>query len=136
MKTIIFVTDLTLWSLGKNKGGQAFTKTIEGYISSGFDVWLISDVPSNVDYPMLDITRNIVINPTWFKKYVLKRKIGVVCKFFDHLITTRKIKTEIEKIVNDCENPICLYAYEIYGVRACSLEKKKYRKKKKNFEQN
>lgn len=126
MSTIIFVTDLSLWSLGKNRGGQAFTKTIEGYVTSGFNVWLISDVMSNADYPVLDNSRNIVIKPSWFKQYVLKRKIGVVFKYLDHVFTTRKIKREIGKIIDSCDDDICLYAYEIFGVKACASEKKKY----------
>lgn len=127
--TVIFVTDLTLWSLGKNKGGQAFTKTIEGYVSSGFDVWLISDIMCNSDYPVLANGRNIVIKPSCFKRYVQTRKIGVIAKYFDHIITTKKIKTVIERLIGTCGDDVCLYAYEIFGVKACAEVKKRYPKK-------
>ena len=125
MPRVIFVTDLTLWSMGKNKGGPAFTKTVEAYSSAGYDIWLISDIEENRNYEYVDRSHNIVIKPTIFKKWVLVKKIGRLFKIIDHLITTQRFQKKIISIIRDNSEKTLLYAYEIFGVKACSNIAKK-----------
>lgn len=54
-KRIIFLTNLPLWSMERNKGGRAFSSTFYGYINAGWDVWLVTtdgyhpeNLPNNV----------------------------------------------------------------------------------------
>lgn len=116
---VIFITTLTLWSMGKGHGGPAFTKTVQKYIDEGWEVYLISDEPSNQDFPSLDATHNIFLRPTIFKRFNLLRKIGLFFRWLDHRIMTRRFCRVACAVIDDnCENTI-LYAYEIFGVEAC-----------------
>ena len=125
MKRIIFVTDLTLWSMGKGRGGPAFNNTVEAYIRDGWEVYIVSDVPSNTGYPLVTENRNYVIQPTKFKKSVLKRKIGLFYRFIDHKIVTNRFERQIRELIGNDRNTV-LYAYEIYGVKACEKIARQY----------
>ena len=127
MFNVIFVTDLALWSLGKKSGGPAFTKTVSYYLAQGCKVYLISDVPSNRDYPDIPEKQNRLISPTWFKKWRNLRKIGLLFRWLDHRLMTRRFKEEINNILAGVNNDTVLYAYEVFGVQACStIAKKKH----------
>ena len=67
MSKIIFFSTLTLWSMGKGKGGPAFTKTVLNYIDKGWDTYLITDEPSNADCDFLDDAHKFVFKPSFFK---------------------------------------------------------------------
>ena len=96
---IIFITDLTLWSMGKGHGGPAFTQTVKKYIDEGCEVYLISDDPSNTDYPNLEQEHNILIKPSVWKKYIHLRKVGIIFRYLNHYATTLKYITAIKKAV-------------------------------------
>lgn len=116
---IIFVSNLTLWSMGKKNGGPAFTKTVKKYIDEGCDVYLITDVKDNNNYDELDKSHNIILEPSFFHRYIGVRKIGLFFRYLDHMIISSRYKKEIARLVDDTEDVI-LYAYEIYGVKACA----------------
>lgn len=40
MPRVIFLASLTLWSLGKGRGGPAFTNTVKKYLDEGWEVFL------------------------------------------------------------------------------------------------
>lgn len=129
-KRIIFVTDLTLWSMGKGNGGLAFTQTIKKYIDEGCDVWLVSDVESNRNFDLLPNERNIILRESKYKKNVFKRHIGFIYRILDHVSTTRKYVDAIERIILTKESEYkdtILYAYEIFGVEACKIVSRHYR---------
>ena len=125
MSCIVFVTDLTLWSMGAACGGPAFTKTIEKYMHEGCNLYLISDEPDNEGYPLLDSEHNIVINRSFLYSLISKRFIGFIFRWINHKLITKKYCEEIEKIVKH-EKVDCLYAYEIFGVKACKKMSLKY----------
>ena len=114
------VTDLPIWSLGKGSGGPALFNTLKKYTDDGWDVYLISDVPSNYDCPLLDEAHNIVVSPTMFKRFGGIKKIGLLFRYLDHQITTRRFTRLITRLAKKPNNNTVLYAYEIFGVKACN----------------
>lgn len=118
MPKVIFVTTLPLWSLGKGHGGPAFTQTLKKYIDEGWDVYLVSDEPANVDYPELDGAHNICLKPSVFKKYDQIRKLGLLFRWLDHKVMTRRFIKTIKKLMEAGSEETILYAYEIFGVKA------------------
>lgn len=125
MKNIIFLTTLTLWSMGKGSGGPAFTKTIDKYIDDGWNVYLISDEPQNAEYPKLDSEHNIQIKPSMFKSYGQLRKIGLLFRILDHAIANRRFYSCAEELIKTIGKDTCIYAYEIFGVKAAKKLSKK-----------
>lgn len=119
MPKLIFITTLPLWSMGKGHGGPAFTQTAKKYIDEGWEVFLISDEPSNVDYPALDTRHNIFLPPSPFKKYGQIRKLGLLFRWLDHRFMTRTFCRRVEALLADNERDTVLYAYEVFGVEAC-----------------
>lgn len=119
MPKVIFVTTLTLWSMGKGHGGPAFTQTVKKYLDEGWEVYLISDEPSNRDFPDLDAAHNRFLPPTFLKRYGRLLKIGLLFRWLDHgIMTGRMYKAAREVMGNDVGNTV-LYAYEVFGVKAC-----------------
>lgn len=124
-KTIIIVTDLTLWSMGKGQGGPAFTQTIQGYKEAGWEVYLISDIASNTEYPSLDSKHNIVIEETTFKKYTNTRKVGFIFRWLDYQLINIKFKKVLSDIIMKEHITPVVYAYEIGAVKSCAIIAKK-----------
>lgn len=125
---IIFVTDLELWSMGTGKGGEAFTRTIKKYLSQKDDIYLISDVPENRNDHLIDREHNIIINPSKFKRWICIRKAGLIFRILDHLVMTHRFKKEIETLIlKKTGGDFIIYAYEVFGVKACRTIAKKYR---------
>ena len=126
MPKLLMFTTLTLWSMGKGHGGPAFTQTVKKYIDAGWEVYLISDEPSNKDYPHLDREHNLFLKPFCFKKWGNARKIGFVFRWLDHiLMNARFVRLGKKMLSKDCGDTV-LYAYEIFAVRACSRLSKKF----------
>lgn len=126
MPEIIFITDLTLWSMGRGHGGPAFTQTIKKYVDKGWDVYLLSDEPSNEGYPELDSAHNICLKSSPFKKYGQIRKLGLLFRWLDHKVMTRRFIKTAERLLAGSHKDMVLYAYEIFGVEACRRLSKKY----------
>ena len=126
MPRVIFVTDLTVWSLKQGHGGPAFSKTLKKYMDEGCEVFLISDVPSNAGYPELDTAHNIVVKPSLWKRFLGVRKIGLLFKYLDYFVSTRRLKKQAKRLLkNSCEDTV-LYAYEIFGVKLCKKLSRRY----------
>lgn len=119
MPRIIFVSTLTVWSLEKGQGGPAFSQTLQKYMNEGWDVFLISDEVTNDDYDCLPEHHNIVLEPTFFKKLARMRKLGLLFRWLDHLCMTEQFCKEIRRIIGENTSDTVLYAYEVFGVKAC-----------------
>lgn len=126
MKNVIFVSTLPLWSLGKGQGGPAFTQTVKKYIDEGWNVYLVSDEPANNGYPALDESHNICLKPSVFKQYDHIRKLGLLFRWLDHKVMTRRFVKTIKKILAAGSAETVLYAYEIFGVESCRRLAEKY----------
>lgn len=126
MKTILFFSTLTLWSLGKGKGGPAFTKTIEAYQADGWDVYLISDEPQNKDCSLLDEAHNICLPPSVFKPLTHRRFISQPFKLLDQLSMVHRFGKAAQRILGSRPGPCIAYAYEVHGVTPCAGVARKY----------
>lgn len=117
--TVIFISNLELWSMGKGKGGQAFTKTVDGYIEDGWNVWLVTNYPSNREYFEEKGANLAFVESSVFNKYRSIKHVGAFFRIIDHLITTKKFKNSVKEILSkiDSRNTI-LYAYEVFAVKA------------------
>lgn len=127
MNRVFFITTLTLWSMGKGHGGPAFTQTIQWYIKNGWEVFLISDEPSNGDYPELDNAHNIVIEKSPFYRMSKIRKVGKIFSFLDHWYTNKKFQQIMSSYLKANTSKTILYAYEIFGVSAAKRLAKQYK---------
>ena len=127
MSKIIFITSLTLWSMGRGHGGPAFTQTVQKYIREGWEVYLVSDEPSNAGYPKLDCAHNIVLKKSPFYRFSQKRKIGLFFRLLDQWYTGRRFQSVVSGLVKGSVNDTVLYAYEVYGVPACKKLSSTYR---------
>lgn len=116
---IVFLTSLTLWSMGKGHGGPAFTQTVQKYIDEGWEVFLISDVPGNQAYPNLDSEHNIFIQPSRFFKFCKIRKIGLFFRYLDQWTRTWRFIRAGKLLLEKNSKNTVLYAYEVFGVTAC-----------------
>lgn len=117
-KRIIFITALTLWSMGKGHGGPAFTQTVKKYIDEGWEVYLVSDEPGNRDYPALDSAHNICLPPSRFSKYCMIRKIGLFFRYLNEWTRVRRFIQIGRQLLKDHTDHTVLYAYEVNGVKA------------------
>lgn len=123
---IIFVSTLTIWSLKKGHGGPAFSQTIKKYVEENWEVFLITDEPANIDCDYLDDKHNIFISPTFFKRLGKIRKLGLLFRWINHLFMTEKFCKEIQKLIGKNTENTVLYAYEIFGVKACNKISKRF----------
>lgn len=124
MPRVIIITTLTLWSMGENRGGPAFTKTVQSYSDAGWDVYLISDELSNKNSLLLDTEHAVLLPPTVFKQWSNKRKIGLLFRWLDHRIATRRFCRVAKRVLSGFgENrgsETVIYAYEVFGAEACA----------------
>lgn len=123
---IYFFSTLTLWSMGKGKGGPAFTKTVMNYIDKGWDVYLISDEISNDECDFLDKNHKLIIKPSIFKALTLIRYISPIFKRLDYAIMTINFCRKVTPIIKSSQEKSILYAYEVHGVGAAKILSRKY----------
>ena len=120
---IIFITNLTLWSMGKGHGGPAFTQTVKKYNDEGWEVYLVSDEPSNAEYPYLDSSHNIIIPLNRFSRLGGLRKIGLIFRYLDQLCAYFSFNKVLDRLLADGTSNTVLYAYELlrfFPARRCA----------------
>ena len=127
MSKIIFFSTLTLWSMGKGKGGPAFTKTVLNYIDKGWDTYLITDEPSNADCDFLDDAHKFVFKPSFFKPLTHVRYMSPFFKRLDCMLMRRNFCKKAEEILGSNPSDCILYAYEVHGVGPAKELHQKYK---------
>ena len=115
-RTILFVSALDLWSLGRGKGGPSLWRTLTGYAERGWEVFFLTGNRSQGAAP--DLPENIHVirfDAPWLKWLTQIRKLGFFFKVVWWLwfqcvsfIKAQKLHAEHEIHV--------VYGYEIYGV--------------------
>lgn len=119
-KNIIFVTNLHLWSLEKNKGGKAFYSTVQGYINANWNVILISTgggIPREVFQKAVVFKKEYNCAEKFIaNKFKLISFLGRLLKFY---INNKFYYKTAKKVIEHfgAENTI-IYAYEVEGVKS------------------
>lgn len=109
---IVFVTNLTLWSMGKSRGGPAFTNTVAKYIEEGWEVYLVSDERSNASYPYLDTKHNLLLPQNKYFALGNRPKIGILFRYIDQWVATKQFMNQLEALYPDLPEHTVIYAYE------------------------
>ena len=58
-KNVIFSTVIPLWSMNNGSGGRALYSTIEAYVKSGYNVYLVTDQENNYQDSNIDLKEEI-----------------------------------------------------------------------------
>ena len=127
MPRIIFISTLTIWSMGKGHGGPAFYRTIMEYINRGWEVYLITDEISNRDFPYLD-PKHIIYVPVSERLKTMGqiKKLGLLFRYMDQAVKTRRYIAAAEEILAQSKEQTVLYAYEVAAVATCEYLARKY----------
>lgn len=127
-KNILFITNLHLWSLEKEKGGRAFINTVEGYKNAGWAIWFISTgggIPENtIDNDKLYENTYPTLDKFWRSRI---RFVSVFARFLKmFLLKHYYIKTGCEILSNNIGKSFVIYAYETDAVGAAKKLSQKY----------
>lgn len=119
---ILFVTDLPLWSMREATGGPAFSQTLKKYMDENWEVFILSSDPRNQEYTGLDAEHNVVVRcPSFMERNIHLKKIGLIFRYLNHQWATKAFCRHVREMVGDHREHTLLYAYEIFGVKACSI---------------
>ena len=120
-RSVLFISELDIWSLGKGKGGPALYRTLTGYAERGWKVLFITGnrCLEACESPHANI-RIIRFDATWLRNLMRKKKIGFFAKILWWIYFQI---TAFHKAINvKRENQIgVVYGYEIYGVPVAKL---------------
>lgn len=126
MPRIIFISALTLWSMGKGHGGPAFTQTVQKYLQEGWDVYLISDVPDNAAYPNMDASHNLVLDRSPFYRLSRIRKLGRIFQVLNYYDINHQFAKTAAKLVKASAKDTIIYAYECDGLSGAKWVARNY----------
>ncbi|WP_339606814.1 glycosyltransferase family 4 protein [uncultured Roseivirga sp.] len=121
-KNIIFITNLHLWSLDKGKGGKAFFYTVQGYIRTGWKIWMVSTGGGIPD----DIIEKLILKEEEFPILTRLhnsrfRLVSILGRFLKMNRQNNFYRCTANQIIK--ENPdkkFIIYGYEVEGVSAAS----------------
>ncbi|MEM4168055.1 MAG: glycosyltransferase family 4 protein [Candidatus Caldarchaeum sp.] len=76
-KTILIISALDIWSMGKDKGAPSLWRTLKGYADQGWQVYFITGTndpdSANAVHPNIRISR---FDAHWLKKLMCIKKVG------------------------------------------------------------
>ncbi|SCI75103.1 GDP-mannose-dependent alpha-(1-6)-phosphatidylinositol monomannoside mannosyltransferase [uncultured Clostridium sp.] len=124
--TIIFLSDLNLWSMKANSGAPSFFKTVQGYEKAGWNVYFVgtqnADEVANCG---LDIVYKQIRSPFANVQHI--RKIGYVFRFIRSHALTQLFCQAAQPIIEQCKREkTIIYAYEVRGVAAAAKLSRRY----------
>lgn len=114
-RSILFISALDFWSLGKGKGGPALYKALTGYAQRGWEVYFITGNRANGDNEAHHLNIQVIrFDAPWLKRLMKIRKVGFftravwwlyfqVVAFLKAIKLHRTVKFDV------------VYGYEIYG---------------------
>lgn len=123
MKSILFFSKISLWSMDKNKGAPSFYKTVKGYVDDGWDVTLIMPETDNSTNGMEGV--RVLSYSLPFRNLCNHKKIG----FFFKLVNTFSAYSamyHIGKQQIQSKDINLLYAYEVHGVKPAKKLSRRY----------
>jgi len=119
--SVLFISALDFWSMGKGKGGPALYRTLTGYANRGWNVYFITG--NRVEGSSDDLHQNIRVirfDVLWLKRLMQIKKIGFFAKilwwtYFQIMSFVKAQKLRSRKRID------VIYGYEIYGVPVAKL---------------
>lgn len=122
-KKILIITVLPIWSMNNKSGGKALNSTIQCYLDSDYEVYLMTDKKN--DYSNININKNNIfyIDTSFFVNKLGIRKIGLFMKYLYVKYFSKKC-LKIFKQVKD--NNFIIYGYEVQAIMAAKKISKKY----------
>lgn len=123
LRSILFISPLDLWSMGKGKGGPALYKTLTGYANRGWKVYFITGLQ---DEELLeDLHENITVirfnDAPWLKRIIQSvKKIGFLARIVWWLYFQIRVFIEAQKLRSNTKIDI-VYGYEIFGVPVAKM---------------
>lgn len=125
--TIVFFSNLELWSISENQGGRAQISTIRKYISSGWNVYYVSttgQVPNEIREKVTVIETNY---NTLTRISFLRFKPLHALKYIKQFLIQRFFRIQGERIIKEIGvKNVILYAYEVDSVLPVRKLSKKY----------
>lgn len=120
-QSILFISALDVWSLGKGKGGPALYKTLTSYANRGWKVYFLTGNRGDISGHELHENISIIrFDALWLKRLTQIKKIGFfaraiwwlyfqIVSFVIAIYLGRKHKFDV------------VYGYEIYGTPVAKL---------------
>lgn len=126
---IIIYSWSTLWSMKNNSGAPSFKKTIDLYLSKGWNVYLVLTDDSNGARGIVSDENLFVLKGSRFDKFISPSNISkpfLLYKIWRYNLFAKKVT---EKVMNKKLNEnVIFYGYEVHGVKPAKLASLKYKK--------
>ena len=123
MNNMLFLSNLSTWSIGKNQGAKSLWQTVISYSSNGFKVFYIN----SSNFFNIDKTKNVYNytfrNPLLFLSK--NRFLKIIFKLINFSYLSFKYYNIGKKIINNNKIEM-IYSYEVSTVLAGFLLSKKY----------
>lgn len=120
-RSILIISALDVWSMGRGKGGPALYKTLTGYAQKGWNVFFITgNRPSD---PLDNLHPNIHIirfDAIWLKRLMRIKKLGFFAKILWWLYFQTVAFIKAQKLRSKYKFDV-IYGYEIYGTPVAKI---------------
>lgn len=121
MKTVLIISDIPYWSMGPNRGGPAFSRTIDAFIDAGWRVLVVGSIAHG---DAVDRAGSHLVMATFdcpvFRRFVSIRKIGYLAKALWWFCFQAKSIVRALRLSKTFEINV-VYGYEIMGIPAARV---------------
>jgi glycosyltransferase involved in cell wall biosynthesis len=119
-RSILIISALDLWSMGKGRGGPALTNTLKGYVDRGWKVFFItgSRNQSNIDKEFENSINIVRFDASWIHKLRgagFSRVIGFLAMIIWWIYFQFVAFVKGNKIIRKHDIDV-VYGYEVFGV--------------------
>ena len=119
--SILFISALDFWSMGKGKGGPALWRTLMGYAKHGWKVYFVTGNYAQEESSKAPENINVIrFDAPWLKRLIKVKKIGYFAKIIWWILF--QILAFIKALqIHRQDNIDMVYSYEICGVPVAKL---------------
>lgn len=120
-KSVLFISALDCWSMGKGKGGPALYRTLLGYAERGWKVYFITgNRPRGTSDDLHENIHVIRFDAPWLKQVMQVKKLGFFAKILWWVYFQIMAFIKAQKLRSKQKIDI-IYGYEIAGVPVARL---------------
>ena len=118
-KSVLFVSDLDLWSLGQGTGGPALSRTVLAYRDAGWKVCFITSnsIKVNQEIEGIEIIR---FDFKWIRYFFKYKKIGFVARLFFGVLFPFRVYLLARK-ANKTFRFSLIYGYEVFAMPSARI---------------